>query len=103
MTKNSETGGKKAQSKSKSPEEKQNNKNSFKEVSRTPVKGTPFYIIEVDGEYIIAMGMTRMSEKTFKSEEEAIKEIKKKPWDMITAMAITITRQVNEYEQSKNK
>lgn len=49
------------------------------------VKGTPFVVVNTNKGYYIVVGREIATSKVFKTKEEAISYVRKKPWDLIFA------------------
>lgn len=79
---------------SKSSGEKQSNRNSSEEIQEVihkRVDGTPFSIVSMKKEeWIITTGAYRVTPKTYRTEEEAIKDIERKEWHLIVGLASAI-------------
>lgn len=82
------------QESSKSSGEKQNNSNSSEEIQEVihkRVEGTPFSIVSMKKEeWVIVTGAYRVTPKTYRTEEEAIKDIERKEWHLIVGLASAI-------------
>lgn len=82
------------QESSKSSGEKQNNSNSSEEIQEVihkRVEGTPFSVVSMKKEeWVIVTGAYRVTPKTYKTEEEAIKDIERKEWHLIVGLASAI-------------
>lgn len=49
------------------------------------VRGTPFVVVNTNEGYYIVVGREMATSKVFKTKEEAISYVRKKPWDLIYA------------------
>ena len=81
------------------PEQKQQNEQIIKV---TEVKGTPFSILEVDGEFTITIGRCKLS-APLKTEKEALDQIKKKDWELILSCMLMIKDFTNDKTTNPNE
>lgn len=79
----------------KNLEVKQNN---YKQIEKTP-----FTIAEIDNQWYLLIGNNLVYQNAFESELEIRKFIKKKSWNLITNVILTLFQKLNEYEKINQK
>lgn len=87
--------------------EKKNNKEYLiskeKDTKVTPLVGTPFNMVEVNGEIILVIGNEIVSEKRYKNEKEVKDEIGKLDWGLIINTVLIISNRLRNEEKIKAK
>ena len=66
------------------------------------VSGTPFSIVGSEGKFLIVIGNTIASKKTFKTYSKARDYIITKPWELITSIAISYAQFINDQNKKDN-
>lgn len=73
-------------------------------MERIEVKNSPFTLVKNENEEVfITCGNQIMSPEKFKTFEEAIKYIKKKPWELITTLMFIVINKTQEANKLNNK
>lgn len=61
-----------------------------------PVEGTPFAIVNEAGKWFPVLAEYRLTEESFNTEDEAIKFLRKKDWQTLVTVMLTIIKKYNE-------
>lgn len=81
-------------SSAKSTDKKNSSKNK-ELIKREDVDGTPFTIVKTEGQYFIAIGLSRITEKT-ENKKDLLKLIEEKDWTLLMNAVVAVSQHVNK-------